>query len=218
MFYGRYCCGPGGGATESGAAAAGGSSTGASQGVPIQPAINPNSVLATACGKIGTPPSISNELDATGATYLGLGSGDMANAVALSPDCAVLIAGKFSQTGFGVTAVNVGGTADEAGNVYVAGVSAYAIANRSAIKFNGRVLADYAGGDPWVLSVSPDFSKRRLWVTPADGGKGESLGVAALALRFDAPGMALVSPIQSATSIITAATDGYAMVWPGFAP
>lgn len=115
-------------------------------------------------------------------------------------------------------------TADEAGNVYVAGVSAYALANRSALSLNGRTLAPYAGGDPWVLSVSRDFTTRRLWITPADGGKGEALGVAAaggvaaLAVRADAPGLALVSPVQGTFNTAAGSTVGHAMVWGGFAP
>lgn len=69
-------------------------------------------------------------------------------------------------------------TADEQGRVYVAGVSACCIADRDALSFNGAAVADYAGGDPWVLVLSADLRTRHLWFTAANGGRGEALGIA----------------------------------------
>ncbi|WP_143131386.1 SBBP repeat-containing protein [Noviherbaspirillum humi] len=115
--------------------------------------------------------------------------------------------------------------ADEAGNVYVAGNAAYAIANRTSLSINGKTLAAYAGGDPFVLVVSPDFATRRLWITPADGGNGDgravaaSGGVAALASVGRLLPFALHNSLQSLTGGGGAAgtSTGHLMVWDGFA-
>jgi len=113
--------------------------------------------------------------------------------------------------------------ADELGNVYVGGVSASAIAQRPALSINGRTLADYSGGDPWVLAVSSDFMQRRLWITPADGGRGETLGlaasggIAAMAARVEALPFVLAAPVQASTAgTASGNTAGFAMVWPGY--
>jgi hypothetical protein len=70
-------------------------------------------------------------------------------------------------------------TADEAGRVYAGGVSAYQIAGRSQVTLGGRRLAPYAGGDAWVLVLSPDLRRRLSWVVFTDGGAGTVRGVVA---------------------------------------
>ncbi|MCI4066769.1 hypothetical protein MRQ36_31105 [Micromonospora sp. R77] len=70
-------------------------------------------------------------------------------------------------------------TADEAGRIYAGGVSAYQIAGRSQVTLGGRRLAPYAGGDAWVLVLSPDLRRRLSWVVFTDGGAGTVRGVAA---------------------------------------
>jgi hypothetical protein len=83
-------------------------------------------------------------------------------------------------------------TADKHGNVYIGGFSAASIQNRSSLTLNGVLLAPYAGGDPWIMSVDPDFRQRRLWTSFADGGQGEvqAIGVGgnalAVGIRVDA--------------------------------
>jgi hypothetical protein len=108
--------------------------------------------------------------------------------------------------------------ADEQGRVYVAGVSACCTQNRSALTFNSTTLAAYAGGDPFVLVLSPDLRTRLLWFSAANGGKGEALGVAAsrglavLASRADAAPMTLDRAVQ-ATRPATATSSGHVLSW-----
>jgi hypothetical protein len=109
-------------------------------------------------------------------------------------------------------------TADEQGRLYVAGVSACCIQNRSALNFNGAATAAYAGGDPFVLVLSPDLRTRHLWFSAANGGKGEALGVAvsrglaALGTRSDGAPLLLDRAVQSAQPS-TATTSGHTMTW-----
>lgn len=83
-------------------------------------------------------------------------------------------------------------TADESGTVYLGGVSAASIQNRAMLTINGTPSAPYAGGDPWLLVLSPDLRQRRLWTSFADGGQGEvqAIGVRggalAVGVRADA--------------------------------
>jgi hypothetical protein len=108
--------------------------------------------------------------------------------------------------------------ADEQGRVYVAGVSACCIQNRSTLNFNGTTTAAYAGGDPFVLVLSADLRTRLLWFSSANGGKGEAFGVAAsrglavLGSRSDAAPMLLDRPVQP-TRPSTATTGGHMMTW-----
>jgi hypothetical protein len=114
-------------------------------------------------------------------------------------------------------------TADEQGRLYVAGVSACCTQNRNALVFNGATLADYAGGDPFVLVLSPDLRTRHLWFSAANGGKGEALGVAvsrgmaALGSRVDAAPMTVDRAVQT-TRPATATSGGHVMTWSVVAP
>ncbi len=109
-------------------------------------------------------------------------------------------------------------TADEQGRVYIAGVSACCTENRSALTLNGAPLAPYSGGDPFILVLSADLRTRHLWLSAANGGKGEVLGVAAsrglaaLGTRSDAAPMALDRAVQTARPA-SATTGGHLMTW-----
>jgi hypothetical protein len=109
-------------------------------------------------------------------------------------------------------------TADEQGRVYVAGASSCCIQNRSALTFNGTTMAAYAGGDPWVLVLSPDLRTRLMWFSSANGGKGEangvavSRGLAVLGARSDAAPMLLDRPVQP-TYPSAATSGGHTMTW-----
>lgn len=82
-------------------------------------------------------------------------------------------------------------TADAAGRVYVAGVSAASIQNRDALRLNGEELAAYSGGDAYFLVVSRDLRTRLQWNVLSNGGNGEvrAIGVngstAVIASRAD---------------------------------
>ncbi len=108
-------------------------------------------------------------------------------------------------------------TADAQGRVYVGGVSAYRIAGRDRLTMNGRRLADYAGGDAWVLVTSADLRKRLLWTSWTDGGTGEVRGVAvdggvaAVAARADKAPFHTTAPVQPGRS---RGDSGYVAVWP----
>jgi hypothetical protein len=56
-------------------------------------------------------------------------------------------------------------TADELGNVYVVGQTASSIAQRDVQRINGQTVGTYAGGEGYVIVVSPDFKQRKLWTT-----------------------------------------------------
>lgn len=109
-------------------------------------------------------------------------------------------------------------TADEQGRVYVAGVSACCIQNRTTLNFNGTETAAYAGGDPFVLVLSADLRTRHVWFSSANGGKGEALGVAVsrglavLGSRSDAAPMLLDRPVQP-TRPSAATTGGHTLTW-----
>lgn len=113
-------------------------------------------------------------------------------------------------------------TADAAGNTYVGGITFASIQNRQSIRLNGQQLADYAGGEPWLLVVGPDLRQRKLWITFANGGQGETLGidvangVVAVAAQSDgksaATGKAMFTTSASAT--YAGAKAGYLAVLP----
>lgn len=109
-------------------------------------------------------------------------------------------------------------TADERGNVYVGGVSAYQIADRGRLTMNGRTLKPYAGGDAWILVTTADLRRRLLWTVWCDGGKGEvrgvaaHAGVAAVAARVDKPPFYTVDPVQREAAPASGA--GYVATWP----
>jgi len=112
--------------------------------------------------------------------------------------------------------------ADEAGRVYIGGVSAYAIASRASLTLDGEVLPPYAGDDAWVLVASPDLKERLLWMVWNAGGKGEVRGlaagggIAALAARVNAAPLHLNNALQPDAP--SGGGPGFASAWPGWPP
>ncbi len=53
--------------------------------------------------------------------------------------------------------------ADQKGFVYVGGSSTYTIMGRDMIHLNGKLLGNYAGGDPSIHIVNPEYTARTYW-------------------------------------------------------
>ncbi len=95
-------------------------------------------------------------------------------------------------------------TADQSGNVYIGGISAAYLANRDQLTISGKRLGTYAGGDGFLLVVSPDFRTRKLW-TAWTGSAASSTtvrGIAAVSgtaavISTSQGGMLTVSPVQA---------------------
>jgi hypothetical protein len=56
-------------------------------------------------------------------------------------------------------------TVDGAGRVYVGGQAAARLAARPAQTVDGRAVGEYAGPEPSLLVVTPEFDQRRTWTT-----------------------------------------------------
>jgi hypothetical protein len=109
-------------------------------------------------------------------------------------------------------------TADEAGRVYIGGLVASAIANRTALSINGQTLPDYSGGDAWLMITNPDLSKRELWISFTKGGKGTTQGIAVGNGVAAIAGKATAFPMFTAQALQAAdppanTTAGYFAVW-----
>lgn len=74
-------------------------------------------------------------------------------------------------------------TADEVGNVYIGGSSAFQIQNRNLQQINGETVGNYTLGEIAVLGLTPDYTVRKFW-TPltqtgdTDGSSGSINGFA----------------------------------------
>ena len=74
-------------------------------------------------------------------------------------------------------------TADEVGNVYIGGSSAFQLQNRNSQQINGQTVGNYTLGEIAVIGLTPDYTVRKFW-TPltqtgdADGSKGNVNGFA----------------------------------------
>jgi hypothetical protein len=118
--------------------------------------------------------------------------------------------------------------ADEGGNVYVGGISAYQIQNRAAKRVNGVLLPPYAG-DSYLLIVQPDFLLRKYW-TAFTGPAGATNtvphnsfiralaagnGTAALATKLYGLAVTTSNAIQQTSNGIPGSTntEGYVAVW-----
>jgi hypothetical protein len=120
-------------------------------------------------------------------------------------------------------------TADEQGNVYVVGITAYSIAQRSAQTISGQAVGKYAGGEGYLLLVSPDFTQRKLWTTWTAGngsvtqnyqfwGVVAGRGVAATAGTTLANGPLITQSAFQPTPIPTISSTtpaGFFSVWAG---
>ncbi|MBW4522056.1 MAG: SBBP repeat-containing protein [Scytolyngbya sp. HA4215-MV1] len=129
----------------------------------------------------------------------------------LVPSTGNIVAGQFLlarlKAGGGNTIRPRAITADEQGNVYVAGASAAAIANRNPVNLSisGQAIGNYSGGDGFLLIVSPNLRNRYIWtawtgVNPTSVGTtimgvAVSQGVAAMVATSNG-NMILVDPLQ----------------------
>ncbi|MGB3190734.1 MAG: Calx-beta domain-containing protein [Limnoraphis sp.] len=74
-------------------------------------------------------------------------------------------------------------TADEFGNVYIGGSSAFQLQNRNSQQINGETVGNYTLGEIAVIGLTPDYTVRKFW-TPltqtgdTDGSKGNVNGFA----------------------------------------
>jgi hypothetical protein len=73
--------------------------------------------------------------------------------------------------------------ADELGNVYIGGLSGKGIPERERQKISGKKVGSY-GGDPALLVVSADFSRRIRWTTFSAGGVGNHTRIDSIAVAF----------------------------------
>ncbi len=70
-------------------------------------------------------------------------------------------------------------TADENGNVFVAGDTAYLMQNHDQKTINGIPVGMYTAYEGFALVVPPDFSKRLLWTVFTKTGPDSTNGIAA---------------------------------------
>jgi hypothetical protein len=113
--------------------------------------------------------------------------------------------------------------ADEKGNVYVAGDSAYEIAGHDAKTIDGVPVGPYVAYEAFALIVPPDFSSRLTWTVFTKTGPADAKTIAA------AQGVVAFGAEQADTqlakgTLLTAnalqgapaggASEGYFAVWP----
>jgi hypothetical protein len=125
--------------------------------------------------------------------------------------------------GKGNAAVPAAVTADEAGNVLVAGAAAFEIENHDAKKIDGTPVGPYSAYEAFALVVPPDFSKRLTWTVFTKSGPADGRAVAAArgAMVFGANQSAadLMKGTLLTVNALQAAPAGdaeaYLAVWPG---
>jgi len=110
-------------------------------------------------------------------------------------------------------------TADEAGNVYIAGGTACCIQNRNARQVAGITVGPYTSGEGFFLAVSADFRKRIIWtpfsapssssVSPATG-VGARNGVVAVTLNLTQGALITTNALQANPSTLP---EAYVAVW-----
>lgn len=114
-------------------------------------------------------------------------------------------------------------TADENGNVYVAGGSAYQILDHDKKTVGGLAVGPYAAYEAFALIASPDLSKRLTWTVFTQAGPANATAIAA------GHGAVVFGAEQGDTQIAKGllltvdalqpkpgggASDGYVSVWP----
>lgn len=70
-------------------------------------------------------------------------------------------------------------TADDKGNVFVGGSSAFQIENHDAKKIDGQAVGPYASFEAFALIASPDLSKRLTWTVFTRTGPADAKAMAA---------------------------------------
>jgi len=134
----------------------------------------------------------------------------------VDPATGEVLAGQFLLTRLSSTKGNTieprSITADERGIVLLGGFAACCLPNRGV---DGQTLADYAGGDAWVASVSPDFKTRYFMNSLTNGGKGTIYGALARGRVWAVVGQASALPMYLKTPLQTGAgatSAGYSAV------
>ena len=125
-------------------------------------------------------------------------------------------------------------SADERGRVYIGGISAYALENRSGQRVAGQSIGEYGGTDVAMLVVSEDFKTRLIWTAwnkqspndknangipeSYDGAGSEVVGFAAadgkavIAARAGGGQLVTVNALQAAPSPDLSAADSEAFL------
>ncbi len=113
-------------------------------------------------------------------------------------------------------------TADEAGNVYIGGSSAFQLQNRPSRTINSQPVGSYSLGEIAVLGLTPDYTVRKFW-TPltqtgdTDGSAGSVNGFAvgngraAIFGTITKPAVATTSGALNPNPL--GGNDGYLATW-----
>ncbi len=131
--------------------------------------------------------------------------------------------------GAGNTIRSRGITADEDGNVYVAGVSAYAIENRNGKMVEGQATGSYSG-DGFLLQLHSSFAFRTIWTSLAESGNsGWSIkrpggygiatrnGLTAAAISLDSEDGRVITTANAAQPERGSSDESYLVTWGGWA-
>jgi uncharacterized protein YjdB len=103
-------------------------------------------------------------------------------------------------------------TADEQGRVYIGGISAYALENRSGKKIAGQSTGEYGGTDVTMLVVSEDFKTRLIWTAWNKEGPNDS-NANGIREAYDAFGSEVVGfAASNGTAVIAARAGGGQLV------
>jgi len=126
--------------------------------------------------------------DAHNATF-NVGGPSIGHYADLNPETGALRRGQFLLTrlnsGSG-SSVSIQSLAiDGAGRLHAGGRAFAFMANRTTLQADGQPVGAYSGGDPHLLVVPADFSRRDHWTTFVDSGaRGSMLAVAARGDRY----------------------------------
>nr|WP_317269569.1 Calx-beta domain-containing protein [Arthrospira sp. PLM2.Bin9] len=108
--------------------------------------------------------------------FSGAGSGSFTFHAKIDPNNGDIERGQFivTRTSTGANSFNPNSiTADEFGQVYIGGASAFQLQNRADKTINGQPVGNYTLGEMAVLGLSPDYTIRRFWnplTQPGDNG------------------------------------------------
>ncbi len=118
--------------------------------------------------------------------FAGAGSGSFTFHAKINPSDGSIERGQFILTNDGTKPYSFNPhsiTADEVGNVYIGGSSAFQLQNRNSQQINGETVGNYTLGEIAVIGLTPDYTVRKFW-TPltqtgdTDGSKGNVNGFA----------------------------------------
>ncbi|MDT9207266.1 MAG: Calx-beta domain-containing protein [Limnospira sp. PMC 1254.20] len=109
-------------------------------------------------------------------SFSGAGAGSFTFHAKIDPNNGDIERGQFivTRTATGANSFNPSSiTADEFGQVYIGGSSAFQLQNRGDKTINGQPVGNYTLGEMAVLGLSPDYTIRRFWnplTQPGDNG------------------------------------------------